>query len=147
MGCTVFRDSCLAIPFVVILAVLFSIRSESFPSGYSCKSSSSDQHGHHLGGAFPRICFSDTRSRYTVAPFQKPFEKQVFVLVGSRNTEVSFLIASKTPCFHLVVWRQEGGGDWEEGSAGLTVFAARQSNVFCVPTRPAAWHIFWTPVS
>ena len=29
----------------------------------------------------------------------------------------------------------------EEGSAAMTMFAACQSNVFCVPTRPAARNI------
>ena len=42
--------------------------------------------------------------------------------------------------------KAEGRDVAEEGSAGLTMFAAGQSNVFCVATRPAAQNIVWTPV-
>ena len=40
---------------------------------------------------------------------------------------------------------RDGREEEEEGSAGLTLFAACHSNVLSVPAIPAAWNTVWKP--
>ena len=89
------------------------------------------------------VFFIGPKSRHTDGFFQKPSKKHD---AKSRNTACRFLRPSKQL---EIIWRCAGrrdGGEEEESSAGLTMFAACQSNVFCGATRHAAWNIVWKPV-
>ena len=114
------------------------------PHGLACSSPSS----RHCPG-----------SRYTAAAFQEPSKKSVF-LSGQITRGILPEIIEKTSSLFLRVQILSGAsstnqffvfaGQETQGGASCnavwTIFAACQSNVFCVATRPAAWNIFWKPV-